>query len=272
VTDQNPPQQPGWQPYPSQSQQPGGQNEWTSAPPGYELQQPGGPQYPQGPYSGGGQWQQPPQPPKKKRSKLAIGCGTIAGLIVLIIIIAVIASVANSGNGVKKDNSAGSPAPSAGGQSARTSQAPAQSSTNGPVGTTFTVTETNNSGATVKYSVTLDRVIQHARPDNGFDTAPAGDHLAAAEFTIKGISGTDQDDANNDAAAIGNDQQTYQPGFEGLAAGTNFSNGQFNTSPGSNSIGWVAFEVKNGVKATSVQWSPSSGLSGNAPATWTMSG
>jgi hypothetical protein len=67
---------------------------------------------------------------------------------------------------------------------------------------------------------------------------------------------------------MGNDQQTYQPGFEGLAAGTNFSGGQFNTSPGSSSIGWVAFEVKNGVTATSIQWSPSSGMSGIAPATW----
>ncbi len=124
----------------------------------------------------------------------------------------------------------------------------------------------------MKYSVTLDRVIQHARPDNGFDTAPAGSHLAAAEFTIKGISGTDQDDANSDAAAIGNDQQTYESGFEGLAAGTNFNSGSFNTSAGSSSKGWVAFEVKNGVKVLSIQWSPSSGMSGSAPATWTVSG
>ena len=50
--------------------------------------------------------------------------------------------------------------------------------------------------------------------------------------------GDDQDDANNDASAVGNNSQTYQSGFECLAAGTNFNNGQFNTSPGSVSVGW----------------------------------
>jgi hypothetical protein len=134
------------------------------------------------------------------------------------------------------------------------------------------VTDTNDNGATVKYSVTLDKIIQHAKPDNSFDTAPAGDHLAAAEFTIKGLVGDDQDDANNDAAAVGADSQTYQPGFEGLAAGTNFNDGQFNTSPSSVSIGWVSFEVKDGVKVTSIQWSIDSDMSGTAPATWTVGG
>ena len=84
--------------------------------------------------------------------------------------------------------------------------------------------------------------------------------------------GDDQDDANNNASATGNDQQTYQPGFEGLAAGTNFNGGQFNTSPGSDSIGWVTFEVKDGVHVASVQWSPGSGLADTAPATWTVGG
>jgi hypothetical protein len=122
----------------------------------------------------------------------------------------------------------------------------------------------------VKYSVTLDKLIPHAQPDNSFDTAPAGDHLAGAEFTIKGIAGDEQDDANNDAAAVGNDNQTYQVGFEGLAAGTSFNGGQFNTSPGSVSIGWVTFEVKDGVHLSSVQWDPESDMSGEAPAVWTV--
>jgi hypothetical protein len=252
MTEPSPGYQQNYQP-PFQSQQPQG---WQQQPVG----QPG--QF---------GWQSP-QPPKKKRSKWLIGCGGLAGLAVLIVIIAVIAAVANSGNGVTKNSSSGGASAAASGSAAPSSSAPSSNSLSGPVGTTFTVTETNDNGATVKYSITLDKVIQHARPDNSFDTAPAGDHLAAAEFTIKGVVGTDQDDANNDAAAIGNDQQTYQPGFEGLAAGTNFSSGDFNTNPGSSSIGWVSFEVKNGVKVASVQWSPSSGMSGSAPATWTVSG
>jgi hypothetical protein len=95
--------------------------------------------------------------------------------------------------------------------------------------------------------------------------------LAAAKFTIKGLVGDDQDDANNDAAAIGNDSQTYQTGAEGLAAGTNFNEGQFNTSPGSVSIGWVSFEVKDGVRVSSIQWSPESSMGGGS-ATWTLGG
>jgi hypothetical protein len=275
MTDQSGyPQNSPWgpqQPYPSIPQQPSGQNQWPTPPPGYGqpaagLQQPGYQQsgYQQPTYQQPGyepQWQQP-QPPRKRGSKLLIGCGSSIGLLVVIIIIAAVASSTN--NGVTKDSSTG--------PSAAASQAPSQSnnSLTGPIGTTFTVTDTTSTGGTAKYSVTLDKVIQHARPDNSFDTAPAGDHLAAAEFTIKGIAGDDQDDANDDATAIGHDQQTYQPGFEGLAAGTNFSSGQFNTSPGSASIGWVSFEVKNRVKVASIQWSPSAGFSGSAPATWTV--
>jgi hypothetical protein len=155
---------------------------------------------------------------------------------------------------------------------AQSSPSPRQTSnsTTGPVGTTFTVTDTNSNGATVKYTVTLEKVIQHAQPDNSFDTAPAGDHLAAAEFTIKGLVGADQDDANGDASAIGNDNQTYQSGFEGVAAGTNFSSGEFNTTPGSVSIGWVSFEVKDGVRVSSIQWNIDEGMTGTAPGTWTV--
>jgi len=150
------------------------------------------------------------------------------------------------------------------------SQSQSSQDLSGPVGTTYTVTETNNSGNTVSYQVTLDQFIQNAQPDNSFDTAPSGDHLAAAKFTIQGVTGADSDDSNNDATAIGNDQQTYSPGFEGIAASTNFDHGAFNTSPGSNSVGWVTLEVKNGVTVTGVQWSPSSGMSGGSPATWTI--
>jgi hypothetical protein len=236
------------------AQQAGGQYQLPATPPGYE------PPQGQGPYGPPPQWQ--PQPPRRKRHtarNLFLGIGSALLLII------VIAAVASSGNAITKN----SPGASTGGSSAP-SQNAADNNTTGPIGTTFTITTTNENGATVKYSVTLDQVIQHAQPDNSFDTAPAGDHLAAAKFTIKGVAGNDQDDANSDAAAVGDNQQTYQPGFEGLAAGTNFDSGQFNTGPGSSSVGWVSFEVKNGITITSIQWSPDAGFS--SPATWTLSG
>lgn len=281
MTDQQgwgPPQQPQWE----QGQQPYGVPQQYSGPPqppasgygtaaspaGYQQPPPGygypPPQqgYPSGPPGG----HQPPRQKKRHRVRNTI-LGVVGGLVLII----VIASVANSHDGVTKT---GSPPPEAAATKAQSSPSaePVSNSTTGPVGTTFIVTDTNDNGATVKYSVTLNKFIQHAQPDNSFDTAPAGHHLAAAEFTIKGLVGDDQDDANSDASAIGNDSQTYQSGFEGLAAGTNFNSGQFNTSPGSVAIGWVSFEVKDGVRVSSIQWDIDDGMTGTAPGTWTMGG
>jgi hypothetical protein len=191
----------------------------------------------------------------------------ILGAVGAIVLIIIIAAVASSHNGVTKAPPAANASTK---HSSSASQEPADNSTTGPVGTTFIVTGTNDSGATVKYSVTLDKLKQHAAPDNSFDAAPAGEHLAGAEFTVKGITGDEQDDANNDAAVVGNNNQTYQTGLEGLAAGTGFNGGVFNTNPGSVSIGWVSFEVKDGVHVASIQWNPDSGMSGAAPATWTV--
>jgi hypothetical protein len=251
MTDQQgwgPPQQPTW----DQTQQ-------------FQQQPPQGFGYPPPPQQG---YPMPgPGPgrrgPKKRHTVRNVLLGVVGGIVLIIII----GAVASSHNGVTKAPPA---AKSATKHSSSGSQEAAGNSTTGPVGTTFVVTDTNQSGATVKYSVTLDKLKQHAAPDNGFDTPPAGDHLAGAEFTIKGISGTDSDDANNDAAATGTNQQTYQTGLEGLAAGTSFNGGQFSTSPGSVSIGWVSFEVKNGVHVASVQWNPDSDMSGEAPGTWTV--
>jgi len=244
---------------PWQPQDPEHQPHAQWQPPGYSNQPP--PQ--QGYRSGRPAGSLAPNPKKRHRAR-NITLGLVGGLVLIIIV----GSVASSGNGAQKTNSP----PAAAATSGPSSPSPRQTSnsTTGPVGTTFAVTDTNNNGATVKYSVTLDKVIQHAQPDNSFDSAPAGAHLAAAEFTIKGLVGDDQDDANNDAAAVGINSQTYQTGLEALAAGTNFDGGQFNTSPGSVSIGWVSFEIKDGVKVSSVQWNPDSDMSGSAPATWTV--
>lgn len=273
-----PPQQPPWgqsqqppggpQPYPGQPQQPGSGYGTATPPPGYQTAATGLrlPAASAGIPVRATRRPQPPRPKKGHRVRNTI-LGVVGGLVLII----VIASVASSHGGVSKSSSP--PAANAA-TSAPSSQSTGQASnpTTGPVGTTFTATDTNDNGATVKYSVTLDKVIQHAQPNNSFDGAPAGDHLLAAEFTIKGLVGDDQDDANNDASAVGNNSQTYQSGFESLAEGTNFNNGQFNTSPGSVSVGWVSFEIKDGVKVSSIQWNLDSGMTSTAPATWTVGG
>jgi hypothetical protein len=145
----------------------------------------------------------------------------------------------------------------------------AQNATTGAVGTTFTVKTTNDNGSPVTYDVTLIKVSQHARPDSSFDNAPGGKHLAGTEFKITGQAGSDSDDANSDATVQGSDQQTYTFGFENLAAGTNFNDGDFSISPGQTIKGWVSFEIPNGVTVASVQWDASGGF--DTPATWTVS-
>ncbi len=154
-------------------------------------------------------------------------------------------------------------AKSATAQAAAPSPSPT-SNTTGSVGDTATFTDSTDGWS---YSATLVKVVDPAEPDNSFDAADAGKRLVGAEFKLTGISGNAQDDANNDAVVQGSDGQLYQPTFNGLAAGTNFDSGSFSLRSGVTEIGWVAFEVPDGVKVTDVQWNPS--LSGGA-VTWVI--
>jgi hypothetical protein len=136
----------------------------------------------------------------------------------------------------------------------------------GGIGTTFTITTTDDSGNAASYDVTLDKVDQSVYPGAYETPQTAGDHFAAAEFTIKGDTGSTSDDANSDASALGPDGTQYQ-----FSASVNslpeFNSGLFNVGPGQSVKGWVAFELPAGVTVASVQWAPS--FNGSA-ATWTV--
>lgn len=116
--------------------------------------------------------------------------------------------------------------------------------------------------------MTAVKILDPAAPDNSFDAAPSGKQLVGVEFVIKGVSGSEQDDADHNTAVQGTNGQIYSSNVGGIAAGTDFNNGQYNTSPGSSETGWVNFEVPDGVNITNVQWSPDSGMGGST-ATWT---
>lgn len=141
--------------------------------------------------------------------------------------------------------------------------------TSGPLGTTFKVTTTDDSGNAVAYTVTLGKVDQHAGLTAYEALDKPGDHMAAARFTITGVTGQESDDANNDATVVGTDTTEYQPSFTSVADGGNFNGGTFSVSPGETVSGWVAFELAPGQSAASVQWSPAAGFSGSH-ATWTL--
>jgi hypothetical protein len=120
------------------------------------------------------------------------------------------------------------------------------------------------------YTVKLVKVLAPASPDSSFDAAPGGHYLVGTEFAITGVSGNGTDDANSDATIQGDNSQTYQSGFDTLAAGTNFNSGDFTVAPGQTQVGWVSYEVPDGVKTATVQWTVGAGFGGGTPATWTV--
>ncbi len=99
--------------------------------------------------------------------------------------------------------------------------------------------------------------------------AQPGHHLAAAKFRVRAITLVDEN-ANNNATVTGADEQAYTPSFALVAEGTNFANGAIRLQPGDSLIGWVTFELPDGVRVTKVQWAPASGLPHRPPSGWSL--
>jgi hypothetical protein len=134
------------------------------------------------------------------------------------------------------------------------------------VGDQFTVALENGT----KYEVMLLRVDQQASPANEFEAAQPGHHLAAAQFRVSATTSVDEN-ANNNATATGSDEQAYTSSIASVAEGTNFANGQIRLQSGGRLVGWVTFELPDGVRITKVQWTPASGFSAQA-AEWLVTG
>jgi hypothetical protein len=294
--------QPSWPPAspppPGNQPAPGGQAPWPGTQPMPGYQQPGGPtpgyqqpgyQPPGGPGPAPGYQQpgyQPQWPAQQATGPRSTGPlrpgGTgryvlmgLAGGVALVLIIVLIGVAAGGNKSSPSSGSPGSGAPQAGssesaapsGSSAAPESPAPPGSSSGPVGTTFKVTGFDHSQKTDTYDVTLIAVSQSAAPKTSFDAAKAGHHLAYAEIKVTAVTGHPQDDANLDATAHGSDQQVYQPSFSSVAAGTNFSDGDFDLNPGQTVIGYVSYEVPNSTKITSVAWD--SNLQGDV-VTWTV--
>jgi hypothetical protein len=159
-----------------------------------------------------------------------------------------------------------SKAASAPATSAPASKAPA---TTGPLGTSFTVTTQDNSGNDVSYHVTAKQVLDPATGSDEFNTPAAGKRFVGIQLTILGAAGYSHDDANNDAAIMGSNGQTYTSDFSTLSAGTNFNAGNFSVSAGQRTTGWVTFQLPKGVSVASVQWQADV-FNGSPPATWAI--
>jgi hypothetical protein len=163
------------------------------------------------------------------------------------------------------------PAPATSASKAAPKTAPRSNPNSGPLGTTYQVGGTDSNSNSTAYKVTAVTVDQHS-PLAPYDslTNPA-DHLAAVKFRITGVTGQSSDDANNNASVLSGDTTQYPSALNSTADGPNFSSGSFTLAPGQTASGWVTFELPPGQSVASVQWVPSSGLSGQA-GTWTVAG
>ncbi len=124
----------------------------------------------------------------------------------------------------------------------------------------------NHVGATVTLgdqAVTLLQVVDPATASNAYQTPEAGKRLVGIELQIQnaGQKTVDQN-ANNNLAIIGSDNQTYNAVFAPIAEGTNFDSGAYTLSPSKSATGWVTIALPLGVNVAEVQFKPNSGFYG----------
>ena len=109
-------------------------------------------------------------------------------------------------------------------------------------------------------TVQLVRLLDPARTQSFLDDPGRGKHLVAAIFTVRGVRGSTDDDAYNDAVFIGSNGKRYQWSFAELAGHQpSFTNGVFRLQQGRSATGTVTAVLPNGVRVVRVRWTASSG-------------
>jgi hypothetical protein len=246
-------EQPPWNPYGQQQdagQYPGqppyqGQPPYPGQPP-YQGQ-PYGPPGGQAPYPGPGYGPGPQPPPRRRRHLVR---NILAGVGAAVVAIIVISALVSHGSGV-------STTPSGSSSTAGSTSSPSAAPKVARVGSYFDVQD--GSGDT--YRVTLVKVIDPAQGASQFDTPDNGKRFVGVVFTIKALSGSPKDeDADNDAAVVGSNGQTYTAEIYSIAGYTDFSNGTIHVAQGQTATGAVVFQVPDGVKVTRVQWTAGGGF------------
>jgi hypothetical protein len=235
---------PGQQPYQGQMPFGGQQPSWPQGgagqPPfsgigGYNYHNAGSPRY----YGSGA-----PRPRfRVKRLRTAI-FGVIAVILVGTGLKAVLSSDSSSSD-------------TASGTTAITPTSTQPASAPGSVGTYFKVQDATGDS----YDVALVKVIDPAQGADQFTSPDSGKRFVGLEFTIKGLSGTLQDeDANNDAFALSTGGQKYSADFDEISGYTNFDEGAIHVSKGQTVTGTVTFQIPDGVKLAKGQWTSASGF------------
>ena len=231
---------PGQSPPPQQSWPTGGVNQ----PPPGAWPPAGQPPYP-GPGYSYGYGPRPPRPRRRRRPRFI---GAVITLGVIIVIGVVVGNISRSHKTVAVSVT---PFPSGTSASAGPQEPP------GKVGSSFEL----NDGSGNLYQVILAKVIDPAKGENQFATPDAGKRFVGLVFRVKALTGSPKDeDANNDAVAIGSNGQNYPADFDGIAGYTSFDQGVIHVSQGETVTGSVTFQVPNGVMVSTVRWTALSGF------------
>ena len=151
---------------------------------------------------------------------------------------------------------------------ASTDPAPVPSDTpstdpSGPLGTSFTVTDSSNN----VYDVTASKVIDPARGADEFNNPSNGTRFVGVVFTIKATSGKADDAGDNCAKLMASDGQAYDANVSSIAGYPGST--LFKLNAGTSQTFAEVFELPRGVTPQSIQWTPESGM-GSTTATWSV--
>lgn len=155
-------------------------------------------------------------------------------------------------------------------QSAPAEPTQPEAATSGPVGTSFTITDTDADGTVTAYKIRLDKVVEPAKPDPEYvqygEPVKAGHHVVGMLFYVEGVKGKIYADPETGLTATGSNGEVYQYSTMELADRAGFESTDLLT--GEHRSGWTAFEVPNGTQLVSVRYEPMTASLGDATVTW----
>ncbi len=170
---------------------------------------------------------------------------------------------AASSAGSSTGNSAGSPAPAPSGSAPApvapppATTAPASGPAQAQVGDALDLTGSDTGS---RMEVTVTRVVDPAAAADEFSTPDPGDRFVSVQFRLQDVGSAVYTDApSNGAEIIDSTGQGYNASFDDSAAGPQFPAPE-HIAPGDSALGFVTFQVPNGVRVAKVQFTLDSGF------------
>jgi hypothetical protein len=128
--------------------------------------------------------------------------------------------------------------------------------TTGPLGTTFTVTYYGaNANYTATYKIRLMKVTDPAKTDPSVTLDPGTSHVAALEFWMEGVAGTQGGgDPSNSTTATGTDGEAFSAAFSDPLDTNVYVSSTATLFPGEHGIWWTGVDLPAGVHVKSVRF------------------